>query len=378
MITKSANIPILDHPYDSITYRAIDSSAKGLLEEQVQRMNELGFRLELAPEIEATTENANAEAFVDHLNAKNQTSYLPRFKALWQEAEQEIVCGIIELIFDKTNPIDFVNAIRDFKLYAKKIARDFGTSLSFFDHNDAAVFPSMHINFSLWEGDQNLFAEAPGKSKKQSAGLRRLACFVINRFMRDLAEAIFLFSSGSLSLDRLIHNGGFTKFFSWQTVSRDTKLIAVAKTRPNSLLIRDVDGEPQYARAEIRFSDASGLDSVKTLFIVRSITDSLDYLIRKYDEELEHRQAGETVSQVLERCIEAEAEDPEIVGAASTGDYYDHQREEDRMAYFFLDDKTSSPVSDKASMTVPRNTFSNSDRMREMLSDDLHAMVCPS
>lgn len=364
--SKSLAIKTTDYPYTQFQAQQIEYEAKKQIKEQIDRLFRVaGMRLELAPEIEFTTKHMKRNNFLAEI-LKYGNKFLEPFRHFISKEIQpyaEVYDSMLEIVFPKTDPLSFIDGVKVYKSYLKRLARILKYPLEFFANPYGKKDPGMHINFSLWEGAKNIFYDSRKPVDQVFREVSFLTSFILNRLVEDTKNAIYLFACGKNSAKRIYKNGNETSACSWTYCKKSDE--NWAKRSDNSIVLRDYDKQ-DTARIEIRrFSDNSGLDSLKTLFILRSVTDSLDYLIRTFKDKLVEKPKEQSLAEFLELCL-SKFVNPRITNftevISPTRDDLDYQ-----LSNIF-------PSIINGSENV-RQRFQESKRMKEMFGPHLHAMV---
>jgi hypothetical protein len=222
----------------------------------------------------------------------------------------------------REDPIDFIDSIERFKDHLVKVSRQFFAGIkekyrklrhelnknyknriSFFKADDrVGSFPDIHINFSLWKDDKNIFC-ADGKNRI----FRPFINFLANDLVENLKKgAFYVFAPSSQAFKRLTKRMPTTpRFFGFEgnktTFNRYHGVVLYCRTSayPNP---------EKQSRIEFILADYSGIDSVKVLFIINSILSSLRKLKDKFfnntqEQKVSVEQLAKKVEDEYESCM---------------------------------------------------------------------------
>lgn len=364
-VVQLAPIITTDYPYSKSTAERIDAIAKKKIQKEMSRLYKLaGMQVQLAPEIEFVTDPDQRYKFLTEI-LQYGNNFLEPFRYLISASVKpytEPFRGMLELIFPKTDALSFVDGVKAYKSYIKRIARACGYSLDLFQNKYTVQDPGLHVNFSLWEAGENIFYNGDRAFKRSRGPIGLLTAFILNRFVEDIKDAVYLFACGKNSARRVYRNSNDTSDCFWSYCTNDDE--HHAREGFKAVVLRDYDRE-DTARVEIRkFSDNSGLESLKTLFILRSVTDSITYLIKAFSDDLKKKPKTMTLREFFEKQI-ARTREPEIVKRKS---FNPRRSDSDYRLSTIFPGRTAG--SEQA-----RLRFKQSRRMRQVFGKELHAMI---
>lgn len=261
--------------------KRVDKMARFAIGQRIDYFNqEFGGEMKMAGELEISTEESpgsyemgiEEDAFLKFMGKlfENKKSI---FKNLVEDKLCENHEGVYEVVTKPLSPLRFLSLLRRLKEEISSFAFTNGFQFSFFDDLNKGKFPNLHLNFSFLLKGKNIFHSV----------YKNLTNFVMNRFIRELKENRFVFSQSPRSFIRFSrsknsHSPGYLTYAHYVQKEKDQN-----KGSGHGIFIRDGDDDKK-ARCELRFADFAGIDSVKVLFVMNSIADTLDYLFKRYPE----------------------------------------------------------------------------------------------
>ncbi len=354
--TKPKLNPSSEYPYTLLQAVHIDDLATKKIQTHCNTLDSHGLKLLMAPEIEVFFENSDhRDKTIKALNNSfKQQPFLYEFfdrqdlpKIVHHVLNHEISkddINFLELFFAPMDTLNFLKTLNDIKNFLKKTARIKKFNYDLLKGKDS-INPSFHINFSVWKDDQNIFS--------QYQKIPRIINFILNRLAVDIKETAFVFASGSQCLSKINRKHHLSPKLVEFKESKNYK-----ENSCFALPLRDSD-KTNEARVEIRrFNDNSGIQSLKALLIVKSITDSIDKIISLTD--------ASSFNNLQDLNDKLESEDNTIRLSDNS------QNEDYKFSYIF-----PPPGDDnKSGRQTLLERFRSSCRAKEIFGDELHARIC--
>jgi len=348
--------PTSDYPYTLLQAVRIDELATRQIEAHCKTLDGYGLKLLMAPEIEVFFDSLDhRDIIIRHINSSfSQEPFVKEFfdrqdlpKIINHVIEFEI-CKVdmkfLELFFAPLEPMNFLKTLNALKSFLKKKTRSNKFMCDLLKGNESK-HPKFHINFSVWQDKVNLFA--------QYQKIPNIINLILNRLVDDIKETAFIFASGSQCLSKISpkhHLSPILVEFKKSKQYKESSFFA--------LPLRDFD-KTDEARVEIRrFNDNSGIQSLKALLIVKSITDSID--------------------QIISLTAEKSLQDLQEVNKTLSLDTSTKSLSDNSQNQNYKFDKIFPLPGDdnKSGRLTLLERFRNSQRAKEIFGDDLHAMIC--
>ncbi len=345
-----------EYPYTLLQAVHIDDLATKQIQTHCNTLDSHGLKLLMAPEIEVFFENSNhRDKTIQALNNSfKKQPFLNEFldrqdlpKIIHHVLNHEISkddINFLELFFAPMDTLNFLKTLNDLKNFLKRTARIKKFNYDLLKGKDS-IHPSFHINFSVWKDDQNIFS--------QYQKIPRIINFILNRLADDIKETAFVFASGSQCLSKINRKHHLSPKLVEFKESKNYK-----ENSCFALPLRDSD-KTNEARVEIRrFNDNSGIQSLKALLIVNSITDSIDKII-----SLSGSSSFNNLQDLNDKLVPKD-------NAIRLSD--NSQKEEYKFSHIF-----PPPGDDnKLGRQTLLERFKDSQRAKEIFGDELHARIC--
>jgi Glutamine synthetase, catalytic domain len=270
----------------------IDREAQNLIQETVQGLEDrFQIKPQMAAELKFTNYTDDRKAQEFKVKLAEYVEGKPDQLEVVHNSDHEIEVDCL-----KSLPLDLLALMQDLKTFVIKHALVESADKSGLSFVEGTTHPHTHLNCSLRQDSKNIFGGMVQTHKY-------FVFYLLDRLVEDLQAALMVFTLSKNAYKRFEINFPFApNYFSWSFGGMSKR--TYHKRDGHALLVRE-RYNPNRARLELRVPESAGIDSLQILFILRSILNSLDELLRKvqpsqplsgeqlfdhFNEELERRQ----------------------------------------------------------------------------------------